>query len=140
MSEREIQSPKSSPTQSRSTGRRRASTTACVLLALFIVLALPVGFLVLSTANTDASCEGGVPGAPMYEFDIDQCKAQGAEDRALGGALLALCLLASLLILLLARGRKGSRFHGSSPCPQCGRRVSSGVPTCLSCGHSFVRT
>jgi hypothetical protein len=104
---------------------------------LLTLITLPLAILAWLFRTTEWDCDG--PWGFVSEADIEQCKQQAAADSSFAGGMLALWLLGSVVLLLIAVARRRQGPERTIACPHCNLEVSVGVPTCLRCGHTFAR-
>lgn len=98
-----------------------------LLLTAFTVVP---GIVLIVTADPD--CIPDIFGTPCEDAGPDRL-AQG-----LGAGLLIAWVIGFFAILFVAGARQGRKPEDSGPCPQCGREVTAGSPTCLNCGYNLA--
>jgi hypothetical protein len=108
-----------------------------VWLATLSAFTLAAGVVLLLTAGPSCNLDDEFL---FYRYcDAAHARPNGLQ-QAVGGLLLIAAMLGFAIVLFGASARRGRKPGDSAPCPQCGRAVTAGSPTCFACGYNLLRS
>jgi hypothetical protein len=111
--------------------------TTLAWLATLSAFTLAAGVVLLMTAGPSCNLDDEFLFTPIC--DPADARPNGLQ-QAIGGLLLIAGMIGFAVVLFGVSARRGRRPEDSGPCPQCGRAVTAGSPTCLACGYNLLRS